>query len=161
ARPFKITRIGPVNLFVDDLEAAREFYGDVMGFQTSEEVEWQGEKCTFLRCSTEHHSVGLFPKALRSRLGLNDQSSNMSFGLQLATYRHLKDAVSFLRENGVRVETEIVPPELHPGIDYAAYAFDPDGHCLQLYYGMEQVGWDGQVRPKALRPLVDPKNWPE
>ena len=64
-------------------------------------------------------------------------------------------------ENGVRVETNIVPPELHAGIDYAAYAFDPDGHCIELYYYMEQVGWDGRPRPKELRRKVDPNNWPE
>ena len=27
----------------------------------------------------------------------------------------------------------------------------PDGHCIQLYYYMEQVGWDGRPRPAALR----------
>ena len=75
----------------------------------------------------------------------------MSFGLQVANYRQLKDAVSFLREQGVRVETDLIPPELHPGIDYAAYAFDPDGHCLQLYYYMEQVGWDGSVAAAGRR----------
>jgi catechol 2,3-dioxygenase-like lactoylglutathione lyase family enzyme len=160
-RPFKITRIGPVNLFVDDLAAAQAFWGDVMGFNHSEEVTWQAEKAVFMRCNTEHHCLGLFQKALRSKLRLAEHTTNMSFGLQLATYRQLKDAVGFLRENGVRVETDIIPPELHPGIDYAAYAFDPDGHCLELYHAMEQVGWDGQVRPKSLRPAVDPKNWPE
>ena len=67
----------------------------------------------------------------------------------------------FLRDNGVRVETDIIPPELHPGIDYAAYAFDPDGHCLELYYYMEQVGWDGGRDPKNCAAKVDPNNWPE
>ena len=59
-------------------------------------------------------------------------------------------AVDFLRENGVRVETN-VPSELHPGIDYAAHAFDADGHCIELYYYMEQVGWDGRARPASER----------
>jgi len=160
-RPFKITRIGPVNLFVDDVHASRAFYRDVMGFAVSEDVEWQGEQCAFLRCGGEHHSVGLFPKAWRERLRLSSHTSSMSFGLQLANYRQLRDAVTFLREHGVRVETDIVPPELHPGIDYAAYAFDPDGHCLELYYYMEQVGWDGQVHPGSARRFVDPNDWPE
>jgi len=158
-RPFKITRIGPVKLFVDDLEATKAFYQDVLGFAITEEVAWQGERCAFLRCNTEHHSLGLFPRALRERLGLSAHTSCMSFGLQVANYRQLKDAVRFLREQGVRVETDLVPPELHPGIDYAAYAFDPDGHCLELYYNMEQVGWDGTVRPASQRRRVDPRNW--
>ena len=160
-RPFKITRIGPVNLFVDDLAAATRFYQDVMGFELSEEVTWRGEHCVFLRCSGEHHSIGLFPKACREQLGLSPHTSSMSFGLQVANYRQLREAVSFLRSHGIRVETEVVPPELHPGIDYAAYAFDPDGHCLELYYYMEQVGWDGRPRPASARRVVDPSNWPD
>jgi hypothetical protein len=83
----------------------------------------------------------------------------MAFGVQLSNYRQLRDAVSFLRENGVQVRTDL-PVELYPGIDYAAYAFDPEGHAIQLYYYMEQVGWDGQPRPASLRPRVDPANWP-
>ena len=150
-QPFKITRVGPVNLFVDDYETATRWYQHIAGFTLTEEVEWQGESCAFLRCDNEHHSLALFPKSWRKRLGLSDKTSNMSFGLQLANYQQLRAAVTFLRENGVRVETDIISPELHPGIDYAAYAFDPDGHCLELYYYMEQVGWDGRPRPKELR----------
>jgi hypothetical protein len=54
-----------------------------------------------------------------------------------------------------------VPAELHPGIDYMAYAFDPEGHCIALYYYMEQVGWDGKHRPKDLRREQQPGAWPE
>lgn len=160
-QPFKITKVGPVNLFVDDYEKLKNWHTQVMGFSLTEEVEWQGEKCAFLRCNNEHHSLALFPKSWRKKLGLSESTSNMSFGLQLANYRQLQDAVKFLRDNGVRVETDIIPPELHPGIDYAAYAFDPDGHCLELYFSMEQVGWDGKPRPNELRRKVDPHNWPE
>jgi catechol 2,3-dioxygenase-like lactoylglutathione lyase family enzyme len=160
-QPFKITRVGPVNLFVDDYEQLKRWHLDILGFTLTEEVEWQGERCAFLRCDNEHHSLGIFPKSWRKKLGLSETTSNMSFGLQLANYRQLRDAVQFLRDHGVRVETDILPPELHPGIDYTAYAFDPDGHCLELYYYMEQVGWDGKPRPQEMRRKVDPKNWPE
>ena len=161
AQPFKITRVGPVKLFVDDYEKLKRWHMEVLGFRLTEEVEWQGECGAFLRCDNEHHSLGIFPKSWRKKLGLSEMTSNMSFGLQLANYQQLKDAVKFLRDNGVRVETDIIPPELHPGIDYAAYAFDPDGHCIELYYYMEQLGWDGKPRPKELRRKVDPTNWPE
>ncbi len=160
-RPFKIVRHGPVNIFVEDVDRARDFYVNEVGFSPTEEVVWQGEKCSFLRCNTEHHSLGLFPKAWRETLGLSSHTSCMSFGIQVANYEQLKDAVKFLREHDVRVETNLIPPELHPGIDYSAHAFDPDGHCIQLYYYMEQVGWDGRVRPKAERRQVDPNAWPQ
>jgi hypothetical protein len=80
-------------------------------------------------------------------------------GLQVANYRQLRDAAKFLRERGARFAE--VPPELYPGVDYAAFALDPDGHCLMLYYYMEQVGWDGKPRPKELRRKADSGNWPE
>jgi len=160
-QPFKIVRVGPVKLFVDDYEELKRWHTRVLGFTLTEEVEWQGERCAFLRCNNEHHSLGIFPKSWRKKLGLSETTSNLSFGLQLANYRQLKDAVKFLRDNGVRVETDIIPPELHPGIDYAAYAFDPDGHCIELYCAMEQLGWEGKPRPKELRRKVDPNRWPE
>jgi catechol 2,3-dioxygenase-like lactoylglutathione lyase family enzyme len=159
-RPFKIVRLGPVNLFVENLEAAEVFYRDILGFTLSEEIIWQGNRCLFLRCNTEHHSLALFPLALRETLGLSSHSKCAAIGLQLANYRQLKDAVRFLREHGVKV-TEAIPPELHPGIDYAAHAFDPDGHCIQLYYAMEQIGWDGKPRPKELRKQRRFNDWPE
>ena len=160
-QPFKIPRVGPVKLFVDDYDKLKRWHTQVLGFTLTEEVEWQGERCAFLRCNNEHHSLGIFPKSWRKKLGLSETTSSMSFGLQLANYRQLKDAVKFLRDNGVRVETDIIPPELHPGIDYAAYAFDPDGHCIELYYAMEQIGWEGKPRPKELRRKVDPNHWPD
>ena len=160
-QPFKITRVGPVKLFVDDYDKLKRWHTQVLGFTLTEEVEWQGERCAFLRCNNEHHSLGIFPKSWRKKLGLSETTSSMCFGLQLANYRQLKDGVKFLRDNGVRVETDIIPPELHPGIDYAAYAFDPDGHCIELYYAMEQIGWEGKPRPKELRRKVDPNHWPD
>ena len=160
-RPFKIVRHGPVNLFVDDVTVACEWYVNIMGFALTEEVEYRGQRCAFLRCNTEHHSLGLLPLTLRSALGLSPHSTCASFGIQVANYRQLREALAFLHDKGIRVSTDAIPAELHPGIDYAAYAFDPDGHCIQLYYYMEQVGWDGRPRPASERRSVDPTHWPE
>jgi catechol 2,3-dioxygenase-like lactoylglutathione lyase family enzyme len=161
-RPFKVVRIGPVSLFVADVDAATAFYRDRLGFTVTEEVEWQGRHCTFLRANTEHHALALFPVELRPALGLSEHTTCAAFGLQLANYRQLRDAVRFLEERGCRFVTN-VPLELYPGIDYAAHVLDPDGHCIQLYYGMEQIGWDGQPRPRDQRPAAaaDPASWPE
>ena len=158
-RPFKVTGIGPVSLFTDDMEGALSFYADRLGFTPTETVDWNGEECHFLRCATEHHSLALYPMALRAELGLTEKSTNMSFGVHLNDYAQLKNAVSWLQGQGV--EIRYFPPELFPGMDYTAIALDPDGHAILLYYYMEQVGWDGRPRPADQRRVIDNENWPE
>jgi len=159
-RPFKIVRLGPVYLFTDDMQAAAKFYRERLGFTLTEEAIWQGHRCLFFRCNTEHHSLALFPTAARSPLGLSDHSKCAALGLQLANYRQLKDAVKFFADNGYQA-SDALPLELHPGIDQAAYLRDPDGHLIQLYCAMEQIGWDGKARPKDLRQAKPISEWPE
>jgi hypothetical protein len=78
--------------------------------------------------------------------------------LQLGSYRQLRDAIDFLKAEGATIR--YLPPQLFPGIDYCAFVLDRDGFAFQLYYYMEQVGWDGQPRPAHLRPKIDNANWP-
>jgi catechol 2,3-dioxygenase-like lactoylglutathione lyase family enzyme len=158
-RPFKITAIGPVRLFIKDMKRALDFYQKKMGMIHTETVTWKGHECHFLRCNTEHHVIALYPIALRTELGLSEHSTMMSFGVRLNDYKQLKDAVAYLKEKQVKVRT--LPSELFPGMDYTAFCFDPDGHAVQLYYYMEQVGWDGQPRPAAQRRKIDNDKWPQ
>ena len=39
--------------------------------------------------------------------------------------------------------------------------FDPDGHALQLYFQMEQIGWDGRPRPSERLTPAPRSSWPE
>jgi catechol 2,3-dioxygenase-like lactoylglutathione lyase family enzyme len=158
-RPFKVTRIGPVGLFVKDVGESEAFYTELLGFVKTEDVSFKGRRCVFLRAGTEHHSIGLFPKELRQELELSAHTTCMTFGVEVGSYEQLRNAVRFFQENGAKL-VERIPPELYPGIDYATHVVDPDGHCLQLYYYMEQVGWDGKPRPRELRRPVQAA-WPE
>ena len=158
-RPFKIVKHGPVQLFCDDLDASLAFYRDTLGFIPTEEVDYKGHRCVYLRNNTEHHSLALYPVAMRKALGARDDTLLFSFGVQLANYRQLKDAVAFLKTHGV--EFRDMPPELTPGMDYNAFALDPDGHLIQLYTAMEQVGWDGKPRPADQRRRIKPGAWPD
>lgn len=157
-RPFKVTNIGPMSLFVADVGASEAFYTETMGFVRTEAVTWKGHRCVFLRNGAEHHSLSLLPKALRSELGLNPDTSCASMGVEVGSYQQLRDAVAFLKRQDVRF-TEAIPAELYPGVDYAAHILDPAGHCLMLYYYMERIGWDGRPRPPELRRKVG-KEWP-
>jgi catechol 2,3-dioxygenase-like lactoylglutathione lyase family enzyme len=159
ARPFKPVRIGPASIFVEDVAAAEAFYTDKLGLVTSEETTVEGHRAVFLRANTEHHSIGLFPLELRAVLGVSDRTTLLAFGVQLGSYEQLRAARSFLEERGVKLID--LPREIHPGIDYVLHAVDPDGHLIQLYYYMEQVGWDGSVRSPEQRRLVTPGAWPD
>jgi len=158
-RPFKVTSIGPMSLFVADVGASEAFYTQTMGFIRTETVTWKGHRCVFLRNGSEHHSLSLFPKALRDELGLNPDTSCASMGVEVGSYQQLRDAVGFLKKHGVPF-TDAIPPELYPGVDYAAHILDPAGHCIMLHYYMERIGWDGKPRPAELRRKVG-KDWPE
>jgi hypothetical protein len=62
-------------------------------------------------------------------------------------------------DNGYQAN-DALPLDLHPGIDHAAFLRDPDGHLIQLYCAMEQIGWDGKPRPKESRQAKPMSEWP-
>ncbi len=156
--PFKITAMGSVRQFVDDIDASFRSYGDDLGFEVVEEVIFCGEQCAYLRSVPDHHAVGLLSIALRAQLDPNRRSKVLSCGMQLGSYAQLRDAAKFLVEDGCRLIS--LPAELHPGIDYALHVLDLDGNCIQLYYSMEQIGWDGRPRPVYERRRVG-DGWPD
>ncbi len=158
-RPFKIVKVGPVRIFVPDMEEALYFYRDVLGLTITEEINYNGHRCVFLRTNTEHHSLALYPLALRAELGLSEHTSLMSIGMQVAEYSQLVGAAEFLADHGHKITK--LPQELFPGMAHNAFVTDPDGHLVQLYFSMEQIGWDGKPRPAAQRPKIDNENWPK
>src|ERR1700744_2066216 len=102
-----------------------------------------------MQIESEHHTIALYPRALRAELGMRPDSICMAYGMQVGSYAQLKAAIEFLKSNNVTIK--YLPPELFPGIDYSAFAIDPDGNAVQLYYYMEQIGWDGGPPPGAGR----------
>ena len=144
-RPFKIGAMGPVRIFVADIDASEKFYTEIIGLVKTEEVIYQGHRCVFLRTGNEHHSLALIPKVLRGALGMSTETTLMTIGVQVQTYRQLVAAREFLRGRGM---TELMlPAELHPGIEHAAHLSFDGIHCIQLYFQMDPIGWDGKPRP--------------
>ena len=96
-RPFKITHVGPLRLFVGDIDVSRAFYRDVVGLTVTEETEWRGHRCVFMRTGSEHHSIALYPVALRDELPQLAKTTCLSFGFRLGSYQQLRDAVPYLK----------------------------------------------------------------
>lgn len=157
-RPFKVVGLGPVSLFVEDIDVSTAFYRDRLGLAVTEEIRFQGHRCVFLRVGTEHHTIALLPLGLRAELGLSERTTLAFLGMQVPTYRQLRDARQYLLDKGYR-ELDI-PPQLHCGIDIATHFMGPEGHVIQLHFDMERIGWDGRPRPLEQRTFARP-GWPE
>lgn len=159
ARPFKVTKVGPIRIFVPSVEETLPFYTNLLGLSVTEEVMYKGHRCVFLRAGSEHHSLAIYPEALRDELGIKGLTVLMSCGFQVPEYSQLRDAVSFLQDNGYTITR--LPQELFPGMGHNAFVTDPDGQLIQLYHYMEHVGWDGRAKPADQRPVIDNDNWPQ
>lgn len=157
-RPFRVLGIGPVGLFVADVEASVRFYTDLCGLVVTEQTLWHGHTIAYLRAGTEHHTLVLYPLALRAELGWSVGTTCMSFGMRVNDYDQLKSALEFLQDAGVEIRH--LPAELTAGIDYSAFAIDPEGHAVQLYFCMDQVGWDGRPRPMTNLFPGEFNDWP-
>lgn len=158
-RPFKVNKVGPVHIFVRDVAVSETFYRDLFGLVTTEEVTWQGHRAVFMRLGNDHHVLGLYPLELRSQLGFDERTTVMGTGIELCSYAQLRDAIEYLDAAGATRGPQ-VPAELLPGIDHSMSYVDPAGHCVRLYFSMEQIGWDGKPRPAELRRKVEAQ-WPE
>lgn len=158
ARPFKVTQIGPLGLFVPDVKATVDFYRQRLGLAVTEIVSWQGFESAFLRCGNDHHALALFPLDLREHLGLPAHTTLAFLGLRVTNYGQLQAARSYLQGLGYR--TVSWPHPLVRGFDYVCDVMDPDGHVVRLYHQIEQLGWSGQPRGQgALGTAAD--RWPE
>jgi hypothetical protein len=85
-QPFKITRVGPVKLFVDDYEELTRWHMEVLGFSLTEEVEWQGDARVLAMSITR---LVFSPNHWRKKLGL---AKDIRYVLRVAArnYQQLK-----------------------------------------------------------------------
>lgn len=150
ARPFKIVAIGPVRLFVDDVDAAITFWMERIGLTLTERTR----DTAFFRCGAEHHSVAVYAKSLRATLPVAQDDTLMSFGVRLASYAQLRAARDWLTARGV--ETLELPATLRPGIERAIYARSPHGHLIELHWHMDTAGSERTAPASDWPVTIDP-----
>jgi catechol 2,3-dioxygenase-like lactoylglutathione lyase family enzyme len=142
--PFRIAKIGHVVLNVSDLERSVAFYTGLLGFAVSDvypETMMPGGM-VFMRCGTDHHGVALvgsLPGESASR-----ELNHLAF--EVATLDEVVRARDHLRGRGVAIDFE---GRRRAGCQIAIEFRDPDGHRLEIYWGVDQIGSDGRSRPAA------------
>ncbi|MDH3239649.1 MAG: VOC family protein [Alphaproteobacteria bacterium] len=146
--PFRVTKIGHVVLKVTDIERSLDFYTRVMGFEVSDVYpdSMMPGRMAFLRFSEDHHGIALVGGAegeSRSR-----ELHHMAF--EVATLDEVFTARAHLEEHGVEIAYE---GRRRAGVQIAVEFSDPDGHRLEIYWGLDQV-----ARGEAARP---PEEWIE
>jgi catechol 2,3-dioxygenase len=141
--PFRCNKIGHVALYVKDPGRSAKFYTDVMGFSVSDAY---GSNMTgaggavFLRCSADHHGVALFP--LPDGQPPHGAFHHMAF--EVSTLDEVLRAREHLHSHDVPIHFE---GRRRAGCQLAIEFKDPDGHNLEIYWNIDQIGSDGKVRP--------------
>jgi catechol-2,3-dioxygenase len=132
---FTVKRLNHMVLYVRDVERAKNFYRDVMGFNVTTE---RPGRAAFLRAngSDNHHDLGLFgigntgaPSTGGARLGLYHAA------WEVATLEDLVEARQALASAGA------LRGESDHGNSFSLYAVDPDGIELEVFWMLPREEW--------------------
>ena len=142
--PFHINKIGHVVLNVSDMKRSVEFYTQVLGFQVSDVYpeDMVPGGMVFMRCATDHHGVAL----VGSMKGPAPNIELNHFAFEVGTLDEVIRARDHLRKHKVPIDFE---GRRRAGVQIAVEFRDPDGHRLEIYWGVDQIGSNGSVRPPA------------
>src|SRR5579863_8922325 len=140
--PFRIGKIGHVVLNCTDLERSVRFYTEVLGFHVSDAYpeEMMPGGMVFLRFNADHHGVALVGSMTAP--APNVELNHVAF--EVATLDEVLLARDHLRKHGVMIDFE---GRRRAGVQIAIEFRDPDNHRLEIYWGVDQVGSDGHMRP--------------
>ncbi|MGH7044877.1 MAG: VOC family protein [Stellaceae bacterium] len=142
--PFHIGKIGHVVLNVRDVERSVRFYTEILGFEISDVYpeEMVPGGMAFLRCNPDHHGMALVGGMAAE--AANSELNHIAF--EVATLDEVLRVRDHLRRHRVTIDFE---GRRRAGCQIAVEFRDPDNHRLEIYWGIDQIGSDGGVRPAA------------
>ena len=160
-RPFKIRRLGHFGFNVNKVEECREFYGDLLGFTVSDKADFSrapwfpkgqdlGPQGYFMRYGSDHHAMVLFSKPVmdvRADRKFAPEVTINQITWQCGSLKEITSAHTYFEEQQVAIQR--VGRDM-PGSNWHVYVYDPDGHTNELYYGIEQIGWNGRSKPRDM-----------
>ena len=139
--PFAVQKIGHAVIFASDLERSKRFYTDVLGFKVSDTYDgtMMPGGMVFLRCNPDHHCLALVGG------GSEQQDKSLHhLAFELGTLDEVFRARDHLKAHGAKITYE---GRRRAGCQVSVEFLDPDGHHLEVYWGVDQVGADDRSRP--------------
>lgn len=142
--PFAITKLGHIVLNCADMDRSVRFYTQVLGFEISDVYpdEMVPGGMVFMRFNEDHHGVALVGSMTAA--SPNIELNHVAF--EVATLDEVVRARNHLRKHGVTIDFE---GRRRAGVQIAVEFRDPDGHRLEIYWGLDRVGRDGYIRPAS------------
>lgn len=142
-------RFGHIGLAARDLERMVAFYVDVLGMQVSDHMTFPPEspfdEGVWLRINTDHHVISLFglrepgePRGRAVTAGVHH------IGFELRSFDEVLAVLRHARANGTPIQGTRTGG---PGNQLRVYLYDPEDNIVELYFAMDQIGWDGATRP--------------
>ena len=156
-QPFALRKLGHVVLNVTDLDASVRFYTEVLGLQVSDRypTTMVPGGMVFMRVNPDHHGVALVGGASKLEKTAVEHGGPATggppsplnhFAFEVGSPDEVFRARAWLRKHGVPIVFE---GRRRAGCQLAVEFRDPDGNNLEIYWGIDQVGTDGSVRPPS------------
>src|SRR5882757_2282893 len=142
--PFEIVKLGHVVLNCSDVERSARFYTEILGFEISDVYpdEMVPGGMVFMRFNEDHHGVAL----VGSMKGKSPNVELNHLAFEVTTLDEVILARNHLRKHGVTVDFE---GRRRAGVQIAVEFRDPDGQRLEIYWGLDKVKSEDDIRPAS------------
>ena len=162
----RIARMQHFSVEVSDTDRSIAFYRDMLGFKLTErhaahEVAAIPVELTFMRLGEVHHELVLVhnpaktyrPRPIRPEEDLDGPPSFHHFALECDSEADFRAVLRDLEARGATiVRGPVVHSWHHPrgdgswGENEAVYILDPDGHRIEIFWGLATIDPDGTHR---------------
>ncbi len=122
----KVSGLGHVGIYVNDLMKQRDFYSRVMGLEiTDEDLEQRGMVFLSANPGDEHHEFVI----MKGRTAPPDTKMVQQLSFKVDTLAELKDFHTVFKNENVNIQRTV-----SHGNAFGMYAHDPEGNTIEVYY---------------------------